>query len=401
MPMHPRLTLPVVVSLLASPACREGAEPTGPADAAQLQATVTQPFIQISAGSGHACGVTADNRAYCWGENAFGNLGDGTFTTRLAPTPVAGGLRFVEVRAATTHTCGLTTDGRAFCWGANDIGQQGNGSLGTAQQVTPGPVAGNRRFTQIRVGFRHSCALTAAGAAFCWGDNGAGQLGTGSATGPADCGGFGCSARPVRAAGPRTFIQIRPGGEHTCGLTADRRTWCWGNNFFGQLGSGDTASARPAPMMIRGNHRFLQLSAGGTHTCGVDSDHQAWCWGRNARGQVGDGSTVQRRLVPTLVAGGLSFNGVSAGVEHSCGNVTTGEVYCWGSNTFGQLGDGTTTPRRAPRQVASDLRWDLVVGGWQLSCAITRDDRTFCWGEHTGDGTSNRRLTPVRVANPS
>ena len=403
MRMHRRLNVVLAIAATVLPACRDG-EPTAPMDGApaaavEAEAAVAPPFLQISAGNTHSCGVTTANLAYCWGMNTFGNLGDGTAATRLAPAAVAGGLLFADVRAGVTHSCGLTTGGRAYCWGQNDVGQLGNGTI-PAGSGTPVAVAGNRRFIQLRVGFRHTCALTAAGAAFCWGRNATGELGTGSNSGPETCDGLACSTRPVRVAGGHVFRQVRAGGEHSCGLTEDRLAWCWGNNPFGQLGDG-TVAARIKPVMVLGNHRFQQFSAGGMHTCGVDREHRAWCWGRNEVGQVGDASTLVRRRRPVAVAGGLAFGGVSAGTEHSCGTTTTDAVYCWGGNRFGQIGDGTGTDRFAPVKVTTTRTWKSVVAGWMHTCGITSADRAYCWGELTGDGTFEQRRTPVPVAPPS
>jgi alpha-tubulin suppressor-like RCC1 family protein len=394
-----RVAPPVFALLIAAFGCGENAEPPSAPDSPALAATSSPPsFAQISAGNGHSCGVTKEAVAYCWGGNGLGNLGDGTFTTRLAPAAVAGGLRFLEVRAGTSHTCGLTAGGQAYCWGDNSLGQLGDGTAPIGHQ-TPVEVAGGRRFTQIRVGFRHTCALTSSGAAFCWGENAHGQLGTGTSAGPEDSFGVACSIRPVRVAGGHVFRQIRPGGEHTCGLDEENRYFCWGNNLFGQLGDG-TLTTRLKPVLVSGGLLFAQVSAGGMHTCGVTSQNHAWCWGRNATGQLGDGSTTRRRQ-PTEVAGGLRFSGVSAGVEHSCGVTTTKRAYCWGSNAFAQLGDGTTTERHVPKAVAGGLLWDVVLAGWQPTCGLNPVGTAFCWGAGgVGDGTNMQRATPTAVAAP-
>ena len=287
--------------LVAALGCREDATSPGASIGPDFAVVGTAPpFSQISAGNVHSCGVAMDGRAYCWGLNSFGELGDGTAATRDAPVAVSGGLRFVQVRAGTTHTCGLTTDSLAYCWGQNDLGQLGNGKAPTGN-VTPVGVAGGRRFTQILVGFRHTCAVTSAGVAFCWGENAHGQLGTGSKTGPQVCLGVACAIRPVRVTGGHVFLRIRPGGEHTCGLDVNYRYLCWGNNVFGQLGDG-TRTTRLKPVLVVGGLTFVQVSAGGMHTCGVTSAHLAYCWGRNETGQLGDGSTT-RRLLPVKVAG--------------------------------------------------------------------------------------------------
>jgi alpha-tubulin suppressor-like RCC1 family protein len=389
--------------MVAALGCRPDAgSPTDPTDPAgpELQLAGTAPaFNQISAGNLHSCGVATDGTGYCWGPQAFGELGDGTFgETRNAPAPIAGGLQFSQVRAGTTHSCGLTTEGRAYCWGENSLGQLGDGTA-PAGHNTPVPVAGTRRFTQILVGFRHSCALTASGAAFCWGENEHGQLGTGSKTGPQVCQGVACSVRPVRVAGTHVFRQIRPGGEHTCGLDDNHRYFCWGENVFGQLGDG-TLTPRLTPVPVVGGRTFSQVSAGGMHTCAVTSTHVAFCWGRNATGQLGDGSTT-RRLRPTRVAGTLQFAGVSAGTEHSCGLTTLKKAYCWGSNEFAQLGDGTTTDRHVPTAVKGGIVWQTVLAGWRPSCGISSTGKAYCWGQGgVGDGTGQQRATPTPLAAP-
>src|SRR5215213_1271907 len=141
--------------MVAALGCSQDAgSPTDPAVPDLQLAGTAPPFSQISAGNLHSCGVATDGTGYCWGPQAFGELGDGTFgETRNAPAPIAGGLQFSQVRAGTTHSCGLTTDGRAYCWGENSLGQLGDGTA-PAGHNTPVPVEGTRRFTQILVGFR-------------------------------------------------------------------------------------------------------------------------------------------------------------------------------------------------------------------------------------------------------
>ena len=258
--MTGRRTLPAIVLLMlaTTAGCRDDAvspdDSTGP-DLATAGATATAlTFSQISAGSAHSCGVAAGGQAYCWGLSSFGELGDGTAGTREAPVAVVGVLQFVQVRAGVTHTCGLTTAGLAYCWGDNLYGQLGDGNL-TTPRYTPVAVAGAHKFTQVRVGFRHSCGLTGAGVAFCWGENAHGELGIGTNTGPQDCNGLACAVRPVRVAGGHVFRQIVPGGEHTCGLDSDHRYFCWGNNPFGGVGDG-TRTTRLTPVRVSGGLLF-------------------------------------------------------------------------------------------------------------------------------------------------
>jgi alpha-tubulin suppressor-like RCC1 family protein len=392
--LTPVLVVAIVITVLG---CREDpVSPTDPQHASPLatMAATSLAFQQLSVGGHHTCGATVGDRAYCWGANSFGNLGDGTAATRVSPVAVVGGRSLVQVSAGLTHTCGLTTEGRAYCWGENNSGQLGDGS-GLGVSWTPVAVAGSRRFRRIRVGYNSTCASTLADVAFCWGGNNWGQLGDGTKTD---------RPTPVRVRGGHSFRQVVPGYQHTCGMTPTGKVYCWGDNTFRQLGDGTTAESRTLPAAVTGDLVFTQLSAGNLHTCGVTGTNIAYCWGRNADGQLGDG-TVAQRAKPTMVARGLRFSGVDAGVQHTCGVSTTKVAWCWGNNTYAQLGDGSRTRRLAPVRVAGNLRFNAILTGERHSCGLTTGDAAYCWGENgsgqLGDGTRTARLTPVAVVGAS
>lgn len=211
-------------------------------------------FSSVSAGSSHTCGVTSDGSAYCWGLNTSAQLGDSTSTTRTTPTRIAGNISFATVVAADTHSCGLSTTGAGYCWGDNAKGQLGTETGLNA--IAPTPVTGGKTFSSITVAIRHSCGITTAGAAFCWGWNGFGQLGNDS--------GIFSSNVPVPVAGGLTFASISAGGgeyedyyysnklllEHTCGVTTGKVAYCWGSNYFGQLGAGGSAGGSRVPLKV-------------------------------------------------------------------------------------------------------------------------------------------------------
>ncbi len=296
----------------------------------------------LSVGTNTACGITTATDAYCWGENFSGQLGDGTDAVRLAPVLVTGGLSFVWVSAGEGRSCGITTAGDAYCWGS-------------------------------------------------------GPLGDGATAG---------SLTPLRVSATVEFASVSTGGVHTCGLTTARDAYCWGGGGFrngGQLGDG-TTSDRLTPVPVSGGLSFASLSAGGRYTCGVTSTGDAYCWGRNGSGQLGDGTTVGR-LTPTLVSGSLSFASVSPSLgfpRHTCGVTTTGDAYCWGDNSLGQLGDATTVDRLTPVLVSGGLRFTVVTpGAGGHTCGVTTSREVYCWGSNgngqLGDGTTNGSPTPVRV----
>ncbi len=393
---------------LLLPACRNDvSSPTSesvPALEAGAATAVSTPlsFRQVSVGASHTCGVTTDDRAYCWGSNGDGQLGigrpvsnpDGDFST--APIAVAGGFRFLWVDAGTDFACGLATDERAYCWGANGLAQLGDNTR--TSRSLPTAVRGGRRFRQLRSGHTHTCGVTYADVVFCWGDNSSGQLGDGT---------FHALRVPVQVIGGVRFRQVLTGGLHTCAMTQADQGYCWGNNDFGQLGDG-TFTRRPMPVRISGGLLFPRLSAGDTHSCGVTADRRAYCWGSGRRGALGDG-TFGRRFVPGPVSGGLRFiNGVNAGNQRTCGVTSSNIAYCWGSNGLGGLGDGTQTDRPRPTRVAGGLGFrglDVSTLGW-TTCGVTTADRGYCWGNNFLGQVGNGRhadtpFVPTAVVGPT
>ena len=253
-------------------------------------------------------------------------------------------MSFAAVSTGISHTCGVTPAGAAYCWGDNANGQLGDGS--TTGELTPVLVAAPAgvSFAAVSAGTSHTCGVTAAGAAYCWGFNADGELGDGSGTG---------QLTPVPVAAPPgvSFLAVSVGGNHTCGVTAAGAAYCWGSNGAGELGDGTTTS-QLSPVQVAGSVSFATLTAGFFHTCGVTAAGAAYCWGANSSGRLGDGTTTQR-LTPVLVAApaGVSFAALSAGNSHSCGVTPAGAAYCWGDNFYGQLGDGTTTDQLTPVRV--------------------------------------------------
>jgi alpha-tubulin suppressor-like RCC1 family protein len=393
---------PILAMVLVAVAlgCREDAEspvaPDQPTPALAPTAAQVLSFRQVSAGWYHTCAVTTDNRAYCWGLNRDGELGDGTTNNSLTPVPVAGTVRFLQVSAGTFHACGVATDDRTYCWGFNGDGQLGDGT--TTNHLTPVAGAGGRHFHEVRAGYRHTCGVTMAKRAYCWGSNSVGQLGDGTTTN---------RLSPVAVTGGHHFRQVIAGNEYTCGATMAKRAYCWGLNAEGQLGDGTAGNARRVPVAVAGGLRFRQVIAGrGSHTCGVTIGGRAYCWGRNKYGQLGDG-TEYRPLAPVAVVGELQFNWVAPGGEHTCG-VTTGSLaYCWGWNyPFGTLGNGTTNQSWTPVAVAGGLHfgYGALSAGLVHTCGVTTGAGAYCWGGspqgQLGDGTTSIRTTPVPIPVP-
>ena len=195
------------------------------------------------------------------------------------------------------------------------------------------------------------------------------------------------------------FASVGVGAIRTCGLAATGDAYCWGFNDFGQLGNGSTTGSL-TPVLVSGGIRFSSISTKFGHTCGVTSVGDVYCWGENFRGQLGDGTTINRHT-PVLVSGGLSFASVNAGGALTCGVTSDGDAYCWGENSSGQLGNGTTTDRHTPVPVEGGLSFASVNNAALHTCAVTTAGVAYCWGFNSdgqlGDGSTTNRLTPVRV----
>ncbi|NMB87337.1 MAG: hypothetical protein GYA17_03190, partial [Chloroflexi bacterium] len=293
---------------------------------------------QIATGESHTCALSSEGSVSCWGNNSSGQLGNGNNDTQLSPVLVAGLAEpVVSISAGAMHSCALTESGAVYCWGNNLSGQLGDGSTNTAS--IPRLVAGVSGAKAISAGASHTCALLSNGGMSCWGSNERGQLGNG---------GQQSSLLPVDVPGLSGVAAITTGQEHTCALLSSGGVKCWGLNAAGQVGSGSGESFVIAPEDVKDlQSGVLSIKAFKNHTCIVNASG-LMCWGLNNAGQIGNGSQ-ENQFVPVLVSGaGTSFVGIGAGSEHTCARTGNGYIYCWGSNSHGQLGDRSTISSLAP-----------------------------------------------------
>ncbi len=384
-------------------ATSEGQEGTASVSVAPIP---IRTFVTVATGGAHSCALTLAGAAYCWGRDESGQLGApgpssctldaGVFPCARVPVAVAGGLTFTQITGGGAHTCVLTGDGTAYCWGGNESGQLGDNS--TIPRQAPVAVATGLRFTALDVGASHTCGLSSGGAAYCWGRNDRGQLGDGTTTN---------RSVPVAVSGGLTFQVVTAGGfdiGHSCGLVAGDATYCWGDNERGQLGIG-TSDVVPhsAPTFVTGGLGFVSLTAGlGRHTCGLTGAGAAYCWGENTFGALGDGSTTDRPA-PVVVSGGLVFAQLRAGgfIGHTCGVTDAGAAYCWGENERGQLGDGSTTDRSSPSAVAGGLSFASLDAGFRHTCARATSGTLYCWGSgaagQLGTSSTSQSNVPAKV----
>jgi alpha-tubulin suppressor-like RCC1 family protein len=362
-----------------------GTEPTAPvglAPASAVAAASGLSFKQIDRFGAHTCAVTADSRAYCWGANDRGQLGNGSTGFSAAPSLVAGGLRFRHVSVGNWHSCGVTTTNLVYCWGDNFHGELGDGTgyPENTRRLTPVLVKGGHRFRLVRGGNHFTCAVAADGSAFCWGYNAVGQLGDGTRT---------SRHVPVRVKGSHQWRQLKAGESHVCGVTIADRAFCWGMNFWGQLGDG-TQNVPGKPVAVAGGLRFRWVTAGGAHSCGVTTADRAYCWGRAEDGQLGDGSPppVFGIWSPVTVATTVRFDHVMAGADHTCGVALSGRAFCWGRNAWGEVGNGGTGLQPTPVAVAGGLLFTQVRAGRGATVGITADGVAYRWGISAGNVSS-------------
>ncbi|MCH8995345.1 MAG: chromosome condensation regulator RCC1 [Chloroflexi bacterium] len=372
----------------------------------KLDSASASSVVAISAGGRHTCALTSAGGVMCWGRNHRGQLGTGTTEDSTTAVGVSGlDSGALSISAGFDHTCVVTTAGQARCWGENDDGQLGNGAVGDSHRTTPVEVCASAKcgaplseVASIAAGASHSCVLTTSGGAKCWGSNEHGQLGDGTMTD---------RAAPVDVPGLENLVAISAGGFHTCAITQEGAATCWGKNLEGQVGDDRACGIDcPTPSPVSGlDSGVVAITAAGLHTCALTEQGAVHCWGFNFDGQVGDGTSQNIRRAPVAVSGldtgvvAVSANGEFRG--HACAVTSAGSLLCWGDNANGQLGDGTTTDRHAPVEVTELDSVSVVEAGDAHTCAIGTSSTVVCWGHNgsgqLGDGTTVERHVPVVV----
>lgn len=335
-------------------------------------------FSQISVGYEHTCGLTQAGAVWCWGRNQWGTLGIGSRDNvpHSQPLQVQAVPALASISAGFLHNCARTTGGQAWCWGNNELGTVGDGTFSQQGEelVRSQPVAalGGLSFAQLSAGWDRTCGVTVGGLAYCWGNNGgvpnwgvddnndpAGLLAVGSLAH--------IVAQPSQVSGAAQWAEVSAGYRYACGRTAAGALSCWGANrwgdstFFagrgGQLGDGTRVTRTQPGATATGALTFSSVRTSYLGACALSTVGEAWCWGTNQLGEVGDGgstvfATNHDYPTPTKVVGGHSFSSLSVGQVIACGITTGGETWCWGGNFYGGLGDGTTINRSTPVRVS-------------------------------------------------
>lgn len=356
--------------------------------------------VVLDTGRGHSCAIALDGRAFCWGRNEQGQLGDGTLSTRTRPVAVLGGLTFASISTGAFHTCGITTAGQAYCWGQNQSGHLGDGT--GVRRLTPVAVSGGIAFASIAAGGQNTCGIATDNRAYCWGEGAFGANGTGSLT---------IAVTPQLVSGGHAFASISVGSQYVCGVTTGGQGYCWGHGSGWRLGNGSDVN-RSAPFAIAGGLTFAMISTGTVHACGVTTSGEGYCWGRGEFGRLGNGS-IANFSTPQRVSGDIVFARISAGGLHTCGVAVNGTGYCWGGFVNGNLGTGGFS-RTTPGAVVGGLTWAAIIASGQIgpdasgssifafTCGVTVDNQLYCWGSgllgSLGNGSISSRGSPTPVA---
>jgi alpha-tubulin suppressor-like RCC1 family protein len=350
----------------------------------------------VTAGSQHTCAWRADGSVLCWGANTRGQLGDGSTTLRVAPTTVQiGGVSMVG--AGGEHTCAVR-NGAVWCWGRNDSGQLGDGT--TVDRTTPVPAGALTDAVKVVGGSAHTCVLRGNGRVSCWGANVLGQSGQAS---------FANVTTPTALPQISTATDIAAGDSHTCVTLATGEVQCWGSNGSGQLGS-NVAFFSSTPTTVEGITGAQRLGAGGSSTCAVtfssvqgQPDGQLFCWGDNANRQIGSPSFVGGESWSPVATPLVGIAAVDVGGSFGCATELPIPLRCWGANGVGQLGIGSTgAPVASPTLVAGLGGVSSLGAGGAHMCVVANNPPTVkCWGSNSagqlGDGTTVDRSSPTQV----
>jgi alpha-tubulin suppressor-like RCC1 family protein len=364
---------------------------------------------RISTGDSHSCGLDAVGTAYCWGDNGSGKLGNGiTGGTSLVPVAVSTTVKFSSIVTGNIHSCALSLNGVAYCWGDNFAGRLGDGSTFSSNipVLVANPAAGPETYSSISASNGHTCVVGLNSDAYCWGDNTNGQLGNSGA---------GLSSNiPLLVSNPSagavTYISISAGYSHTCALASSSIAYCWGRNFEGQLGdSSNTASSIPVLVTAGVGITYTSISAGNDFSCGIQSNGAAYCWGNNSNGNLGN-NTITPSNFPVLVsnpsAGSVQYSSIATGGFHTCAIALSGDAYCWGYNVDGELGNGTNFNVVIPNLVSPPSAGAVVYSGIDVgtthSCAFTTSGTAYCWGSggngRLGYNSTSDSNIPIRDA---
>jgi alpha-tubulin suppressor-like RCC1 family protein len=359
-------------------------------------------WASVSAGSFNSFATRADGTLWAWGNDATGNLGVGRQATAFMQS-VSPGAAWLEASAGYNQSIGVRADGSIWSWGYNPHGEVGTTALTLFKVTQPLQIGATTSWTKMAAGYRHTAAIRADSTLWLWGANDNGQLGE-----PLTVANH-FRAAPAPLARGQKWLQVASGRDCTMAIRADGTLWAWGANSRSQLGLGVPAASTSAfftPQQVGTATNWARIELGDMHTLALRADGTLWAWGSNYYGQVGNGSsgssTYDDVKVPLPIAPGNTWQEIGAGHGSSMALRADGSIWAWGENGVGQLGDGTTSQKNSPVRIGTAL-WTSLAVGTGHTLAVQRNGTLWSWGYNLagqlGDGTTTNRLSPVPVGN--
>jgi len=371
---------------------------TAPAGVEEVIVTVLDKFNQLAAGGISSSYILKKTGAvFAAGQGTSGELGDGTIVAKNTYVPVGGGHSFVQIEAGNLFATALKADGSAWAWGLGTSGQLGDNTI--LSKSVPIVVAGSHSFIYIGASQAAGHAIKVDGSVWSWGSGPSGQLGDGTVAN---------KSSPVPVVGGHSFIQLAGFTTTVLALKANGEAWSWGSGTLGQLGNNAFGVIVSSPVQVVGGHSFIQVSMGATHGTALKEDGSVWCWGSNSVGQLGNNQSdpggLFNRSSPVQVVGGHSFIKIDAASAFTMALKADGSAWGWGANVFGQLGQGNTTPQTtsSPVPVAGGHSFADIGAGHDWCIGVKRDGTIFSWGQNANlqlaDNTiASSRSIPVQA----
>ena len=356
----------------------------------------SQCWFSVSTGGAHTLGIGADKSLWAWGRNNVGQLGKGDFTNVSIPIKIGTDLNWNQVTCGNAHSMALKSDGTIWTWGRNLLGQLGNGLPGNLAFPTQMGTLNNWVF--ISAGSDFSAAIKADGTLWTWGENTYGQLGDGT---------FGATqnkSTPVQVGTDTNWLIVSAGNNHTIAIKTDGTLWAFGQNNTGQLGDG-TNIDKAFPVQVGTDNNWQSISAS-LHSVALKNNGSLWTWGLNTNGQLGDGTVVDKNT-PINIDPTNTFNKIARGIQHVITERSNGTLWSNGLNISGQLGDATVIAKSIPTAVNTVVNtWRLITSRFSHCAGIKTDGTMYMWGSNLygqlGNGaTASAVSTPVGIVCPT
>lgn len=338
-----------------------------------------QCFDRIITSSFHNLAIKSDHTFWAWGYNGYGQLGDGTTVNKLAPVQINLSPDW-EIAAGENHSLAIK-NGTLWAWGQNTYGQLGNGT--TTSETTPVQIGTDTDWARVIAGNHSSYAIKNNGTLWAWGNNGAGRLGDGTIIN---------RNTPVQITTATNWKKVVAGNGHVLAVKTDGTLWAWGSNNDGRLGVGLSIINLTVPTQVGTSTDWIDVSANGTHSLAIKSNHTLWAWGDNYYGQLGDGTSTDKST-PTQIGTDTNWENIMAGYYHSLAKKSDNTLWASGANLGGELGIGTTTNQSTFTQIGNDTNWTIFAAGNGYSAALKSDGSLWTWGSNStgqlGNGTQS------------